>query len=239
MFIAKALLIFSIISSTLLVAQDGEILNSQEIVMIEKGILAEALKSKDYDTISSMGYSFYVTALKNPKGKDSKALENRAKELLEICHRGNYITASLFLVKSYLKRDPVYAREIAKESINTNRDNDAMHLNDFYRSLVMLYVSSVLDYKTEDKKEVNFALEALEELRLEDSKTLFYKAFLFNALELYDVADEYLNAACHSSTPGSTIRRFCENSDSIEQIDPLEKRVINPDCKKDIGKRCK
>jgi len=230
----KSILVILLLVSSLF-AVGEKILTKKEITMIEKGILQDAVMVRDYDTISSMAYSFYSTALIT----GSKKLERRAEELLRICHMGNYISASLFLVKTNLKKKPVYARKTAKESIEINRGNDKMHTNTLYRSLVMLYVSSVLDQKADDKKEINFALEALQELEMEDSKTLFYSAFLFGALGMEDVANEYLNDACHSSRVGSMIYKFCESSEDVEMVDLLESNVIKKDCNKDIGKRCK
>lgn len=210
-----------------------------EIQYTEDGILSEALKNKDYAAISTIALSFYATSKNSDFKGDAKKLKKRAIELLLICHKNGHIDTSIFLISAYLKSNPTFSRTVAKEVINLHRNNKQIRYIPSYYNSVMLYVSSVLDNSFEDTKEVNFAIEALESLPNKNAQTNFYMAFLFKAINAYDIADSYLNEACHTSKVGSNIYKYCMNGKDIDKVDLVETKVINPDCKKDIGQRCK
>ncbi len=233
------ILIGFFIFASILFGADIESFTQQEIVMIEKGILTKALIAKDYDAISSYAYSFYQTALSAKYLGDKKVLQERAIELLEICHYGNYISSSLFLVKVNLKDKPFYSRKIAFGVIKKNKTNEIVRMDPLYSNIVMLYVSSVLDHENQNADEVNFAIEAMQSLPRETVETKFYTAFLFKALANEEMANLYLDDACHAAKPTTTIFEYCFNGSLIEQEDILANKVSNPDCKADIGERCK
>ncbi len=238
----KKVIFLCLLSFTLLMGANNNadsILSETEVVMIEKGVLGEAIKSKDYDTISTMALSFNATSLSPSYTGNAKKLWKRSIELFELCHKGGYIVSSLYLVQNFLKSNPKYSRRIAIESIKYNQNNEKARYNSSYVNMVMLYVSSVLDHTSSSKDEVNFALEALQSLPEENAQTKFYSAFLFKSLGSDDIANMYLNDACHSSRPGSAIYSYCINGDNIEMEDLLQSKVSNPDCNKDIGQRCK
>jgi len=218
---------------------ENSTLSESEVAMIEKGILSEAIKSKDYETISSMAISFYITSNNPGYTGDAKSLNKRAVNLLVMCHNGGFLPSSSYLVVAFLKAEPLFSSKIAKESILQNANNTKARYTSSYVNMVMLYVSVVIDRKLNDKKEVNFALEAIQNLPSETVETKFYSAFLFSALGMDEIADGYLNDACHMARPGSTIFDYCMNADNVEKEDVFAKQVSNPECKADIGQRCK
>ncbi|WP_294961487.1 hypothetical protein [Sulfurimonas sp.] len=236
------IIIACLLSFSLLMGQEStenQPLSEKEVVMVEQGILGEAIRANDYDTISTMALSFYATSMNSEFVGNGKRLYKRSIELLEICHKGAHITSSLYLVKTFLKPNPTYSRRIASESILLNESNNKIRYNPNYISLVMLYVSSVLDHTSTSRDEVNNAIEALQSLPEENAQTKFYSAFLFKSLGSEDIANMYLNDACHSSTVGSEIFKYCTTGERIEREDLLKNKVSNSDCNKDIGQRCK
>ena len=228
-------LLFSYVDDT----KTGKILTDTDIASLESGMLKSALKHKDVSTISPIALSYFMTA-DNPTYKgDRQALHKRAVDLLMYCVERGDVSGALFIATKYLKSNPAYSREISRRVINEAQKNDALRSNPEYYSLVMVYASSVLDNEYSNEKEINYTIEAIMGLPYETAQSKFFLAFLFKALGSYNLADTYLNDACHQSKPGSRIYNYCISGSDVDKVDAIESRVVKPDCKADIGKRCK
>lgn len=217
----------------------GKILTDTDIASLESGMLKVALKHGDVSTISPIALSYFMTA-DNPVYKgDRKALHKRAVELLTYCVQNDDVSGALFIATKYLKSNPAYSREVSRRVIDEAQKNDTLRSNPEYYSLVMVYASSVLDNEYSDTQEINYTIEAIMGLPYETAQSKFFLAFLFKALGSYNLADTYLNDACHQSKPGSRIYNYCVSGSDVDKVDAVESRVVKPDCKADIGKRCK
>jgi hypothetical protein len=217
-----------------------EVFSLKDVVMLEKGILSEALPAKDYKTISTIAFSFLSASRNKEYSGDRDTLYKRSIELLRICHKGGYLTSSLFLVKSFLLKDPRFCRKIGFEAISIHRENGKSRYSEQYNNIVMIYISSVLDnvaLEKVNKDEINFSIEALQTLPVETPQTKFFTAFLFKAIGVWGLADTYLNEACHASKEGGKIYNYCLNGEDIIASDLIESKVKGG-CKKDIGERC-
>jgi len=233
------LLVSSLLYSYTNEINEGKVLTEADIASIENGILKVALKHKDISNISPIAISYFVTAESPLYKGDRKALHKRAIDLLTYCVKSGDVSGAIFVTTKYLKSNPAYSREVAKRVIEEAQTNDMLRTNPEYYSLVMIYASSVLDNEYTDKKEINYAIEAIMGLPYANAHSNFYLAFLFKALGSYNLADTYLNDACHQSKPGSRIYNYCISGSNVDKVDVVEDRVVKPDCKADIGKRCK
>jgi hypothetical protein len=238
------IVILLMLASSLLFSSVGniegnKILTDTDIASLERGILKAAIKNRDVSTVSHVALSYFVTSESPLYKGDRKALHKRAIDLLSFCVKNGDISGALFITTKYLKANPAYSREIAKYVIEEAKNSDVLRSNPEYQSVVMLYASSVLDNQYKDKKEINEAIEAIMGLPVPSAQSSFFLAFLFKALGSYSLADTYLNEACHQSKPGSRIYNYCLSGSDVEKIDSIESRVVKPDCKADIGERCK
>ena len=211
-----------------------------DVKKTENTLLKEAIATKDYEAISAIGIIFFHLSKSLDFKGDKKKLLARSIELLEIAHNHNHIPASLFLVVSFLQSDYKYAQKIAKDVILKSFSNDVIASNNITNSITLLYASSILDHNRKSTDDINFAIEALERLNLTHKvpEVDFYLAWLFKLLGSYEIADSYLNEACHYAKIDSKIYGFCFG-DNVARKDPTEDRVIKKNCKADAGKRCK
>jgi hypothetical protein len=214
-------------------------LSESDVVLIENGMLKSALKDKDIAKISSYALSFFLTANSALYKGDRVLLRKKAMKLFLVCIKENNVTDVLFLMTKYLKTRPTFVRKIGRLAIDQYSYVDLLRYNNEYFSIVMLFASSVLNEKNVSTKELNYTIDAIMSLPKENDKTNFFLAFLFARLNSLNIANNYLNNACHLTKKGSKIYNFCINSKDVVVDDNIENKVIIKDCNADAGRRCK
>ena len=189
------------------VSDGSNVLSQKEVALVNYGILDEAIKGKDYDTISTMAITLYSTAQSPQFSGNREALRKKGLGLLALCHVNGHIVSSLYLIKALMKSFPAQAEKVARDaiSIRNSTKNTKLSHQDIYNSIVLLYVSFVLDNKESSKEDYNNAIESLERLNIETPQIDFFSAFLFRKLGSDEMADVYLTAACSKAKPGSKI----------------------------------
>lgn len=228
-----------IIGLTSSIYAQSQVLSEAEVNKIELGMLKGALERKDVQTLSSIGLSFLTTSESQSYTGDRKKLKAKAEEIISRCAKLGDTATTMYILTSYRKEDPAFALDIAKEYLYATKDNIVSEVAAEHYSISMLYVALVLDSFNQNQEEINGAIEVLMNLKQESAEKSFYLAYLFNAAGNYDLADTFLNKSCHKAKPGSKVYRYCANASDIVREDPLEEKVSNSSCQKDIGKRCK
>ncbi|MBD3840042.1 MAG: hypothetical protein IE878_06635 [Epsilonproteobacteria bacterium] len=221
------------------ICADNVVLTQAEVKKVEMGMLKGAMQRDDVKAIASVALSFLLTSEDKSYDGDREKLHKKAVFLSLYCAKHKDIATTLFVITKYKQVDPKFALLIAKEFKNATKDDMEIKLDARYYNIIMLYASIVLDSYSQNKDEVNEAIETIMALRNKTPEMSFYLAYLFNAIGNTDIADMFLNEACHAARPNSKVYQYCTSGSDIEQEDLLEKKVSNPDCKKDIGKRCK
>jgi len=212
----KILILISLLPAILFSEQfKAETFSASEVKLVEKGILENALKLNDYPALMTMGVGFLNSSKRESNPVLAKELREKALYLLKKAHKGGEITASSLLFIELHESSIEDSMLIGREAIASRVDNESARLNKVYIDLVFMYVSAVLDNYIQDKRMVSFAIEALQRLPEETPNGVFYQAFLFQALDMQDMANMYLDSACRTSKPDSKIREFCMTSEFV------------------------
>jgi len=204
-------LIISVIFVVMSLANDlQEVLSQKDITVIENGILKEAIKNKNYNDITSIAISFFATSKNQSFQGNKDSLEKRALYLLNLASEKGNISAGNFLVLNYLHYRPIDAHLVAKKIIQTNLKTPSNEYLKVSKTFVTALVALTLDHYSTNVNELNFALEALDSLKIDTPQINLFRAFIFKALDSDDLADIFLTKACSRAIEPKIVN-FCKD----------------------------
>lgn len=183
-------------------------LTPQDVINIKKGILKEAISLNNMDDVTTVALSFLATSKQDVYIGDKNLLLKESLSLLEKASLSGNLKASMFLMLNNVKNEPLSARKLSKSIILKNLYNPSLEYLAFQKTFITTYVALTLDHFSTNIEELNFALESLESLKLENSQINLYRAFLFKALDSDELADIYLNKACKNAKLRNVVN-FC------------------------------
>lgn len=189
-----------------------EVLNPRDVKIIEDSILSAALETKSYKDVTTIAVSFYAASHNIKYSGSKQLLRNRAFELLEISHSKGEIGASLFLTLNLVSINPHDAWNIANEVLRKNLHSKSEEYTQTKYIFSTTFAALTLDLKSTEVKDVNFALEVLEEMEEETPQINLFRAFLYSSLGSFDMGDIYLNKACKDAVKAEDMKtlKTCE-----------------------------